>query len=340
VGLDQLSSDGGPGRLPAAFWAVCVGVFLVGVGARIMVDAARDGTGVPRPAAAVVLDQLRSPADHARTISVYGGLGVWVDAFDLSPSYAGDGDPPLTPDVVDEWADVGVRTVYVQAARADDRSPGVLLERDVLAELLVRAHAADMLVVGWYLPTFADVGADLERLLAIASFEAFGHRFDGVAVDIEQVEAVPDAGERSARLVSLSQQLRDARPGEALGAIVPPAAQLEVVNPSLWPRFPWRALETSYDVWLPMAYWSTRAGSRYADPYVYVEESVRRMRANLGRADVVVHPVGGIGDAVAAPDLDAFARALADTGALGGSIYDWASLPAELRDRLGSLVPE
>lgn len=270
-------------------------------------------------------------------MSVYGGLGVWVDAYDASPTYAGD-DPPVTAADVDAWADLGARTLYLQAARADERSPGVLLEHEVLAALLVRAHAADLQVVAWYLPTFADVDADLERLLAMAEFEAFGHRFDGIAVDIEHIEAVPDPDERSARLVDLSARLRDARPGEALGAIVPPAAQLEAVNPRYWPRFPWSALDTSYDAWLPMAYWTTRAGTPYADPYQYVEESVRRMRANIGRT-VVVHPVGGIGDATAEADFEAFRRALDATGAIGGSVYDWHSLPVDQRRLLADLLP-
>lgn len=332
---DAQLNDARP-RLPPGFWALCVGVFMIGFGLRVVVDAAGDPSA--RPVAAVVLDQLRGPGERSRPASAYGGLGVWVDAFDASPTYAGD-DPPVGPDDVDAWAELGVRTVYLQAARSDERSPGVLLEPEVLAALLARAHAADLLVVAWYLPTFADVDADLERLQAMAEFDALGHRFDGIAVDIEAVEAVPDPVERSARLVELSDRLRTARPGEALGAIVPPPVQLEVVNPSFWPGFPWRALEASYDAWLPMAYWTTRAGTRYADPYAYVEESVRRLRANVGRADVVVHPVGGIGDALAEGDLVAFARAIADTGAIGASVYDWNSLPADRRDALAGLLP-
>jgi len=333
VGDAHLSE--GPGSLPRGFWVLCAGVFLLGAGARLVVDAADDAARPARPAA-VLLDQLRADGTPARTVSAYGGLGVWVDAFDASPAYAG-GEPPVQPEAVSDWVAAGARTVYVQAARVD--SDDLLLERDVLAELLLRAHAADLLVVAWYLPTFADVDADLDRLLAMAEFDALGHRFDGIAVDIEAIEAVPDVEERSARLVALSQALRDARPGEALGAIVPPAVQLEVVNPAYWPRFPWQALDGSYDVWLPMAYWTTRAGTRYRDPYAYVEESVRRMRADLGRDDAVVHAVGGIGDALAPGDLDAFARAVADTGAIGGSIYDWNSLPADQRAELSALLP-
>jgi hypothetical protein len=325
VGDDHLTD--GRRRVPRGFWALCAGLFLIGAGARVVVDAVRSTGPAPQSAGGVVLDLLRHRGETPRPASAYGGLGVWVDAWDLSPGE------------VRAWAELGVRTVYVQAARADERSPGPLLEEGALAELLLRAHAEGLLVVGWYLPTFADVDADLEHLLAIADFDAFGHRFDGVAVDIEHIEAVPDPDERSARLVQLSSDLRDARPGEALGAIVPPAVQLEVVNPSYWPRFPWAALDVSYDVWLPMAYWTTRAGSRYADPYAYAEESTRRMRANIGRPDVVVHLVGGIGDALGDGDLERFRQALDDTGAIGGSIYDWASLPEDQRARLADLVP-
>ena len=40
--------------------------------------------------------------------------------------------------------------------------------------------------------------------MAVADFEADGHRFDGIAVDIEWTQGVPDPAERSRRLVQLS----------------------------------------------------------------------------------------------------------------------------------------
>jgi hypothetical protein len=288
-----------------------------------------------------VRDLLRAGAEPARTTETYGGLGVWIDAFDFDPAYQAEGrEPAVGPEVVADLVDLGVRTIYLQAARIDDRAEGRLLDQDLLAGFLVEAHAAGIDVVGWYLPLFADVDADLDRLLAVAGFEVLGHRFDGVAVDIEYVDAVPDHVARSERLVELSQRLRDARPGEVLAAIVPPPVQLEVVNPTYWRDFPWRALDTSYDVWLPMAYWTTRsADSGYRDGYRYAEESVRRLRNNLGRQDVVVHVIGGIGDQTTVGDLEAFRRALEDTGAIGGSIYDWVSLPEDLRAELPATVP-
>lgn len=326
--------------LPRGYWLACIGVFLVGVGLRIVTDAAAERTsGEAVTAASASVDLLRQSGSTARSTSTYGGLGTWIDAFDFDPAYVRDGaEPAVDPAVVDDLADAGIRTIYLQAARIDDRATGRLLDEGLLAEFLLRAHARGLEVVGWYLPRFEDVDADLDRLLAIATFEVLGHRFDGVAVDIEFIEGVPDSNLRSERLVELSRRLRDARPGEALGAIVPPPVQLEVVNPDYWPLFPWRALDTSYDVWLPMAYWTTRSGE-YRDAYRYAEESTRRLRNNLRRPDVPVHIIGGIGDATTAADLDGFGRALEDTGAIGGSIYDWASLPAALRSELADTVP-
>ena len=67
----------------------------------------------------------------------------------------------------------------------------------------MRAHRDGMRVVGWYLPTFADVDADLERMTSIARFNVLGHRFDGLAVDIEDVDTVADVDVRNQRLVEL-----------------------------------------------------------------------------------------------------------------------------------------
>ena len=328
--------------LPRGYWLACIGVFIVGIGLRLVFDAATSSS-VDRGSsvAAAAVDLLRAEDPPRRATSTYGGLGTWVDAFDFDPAYTSEGvEPVLDPSVVEEQAELGIRTLYLQAARVDDRASGRLLDEDLLAEFLLRAHAAGIEVVGWYLPRFEDVDTDLDRLLAIAEFEVLGHRFDGVAVDIEYIEGVPDPVERSARLVELSERLREARPSDALGAIVPPPVQLEVVNPSYWPEFPWRALDASYDVWLPMAYWTVRSPeSGYRDAYRYSEESTRRMRSNIGRPDVVVHLIGGIGDATTAADLDGLRRAVGDTGAIGGSIYDWASLPEDLRSQLPSSVP-
>nr|MBO2502738.1 hypothetical protein [Thermoanaerobacterales bacterium] len=240
-------------RPVVASTALVLGLAAVqGVG--VATHALRGGEPPVRGLAALPAS-LRADDRAERDVDAYAGPGTWVDVYDIGAT----GDPPtVTPADVDAMAEAGVRTIYLQAARDQGRGrPGVVAPA-VLGAFLVRAHEHDMRVVGWYLPRFGDVDRDLAHLEAIATFEVFGHRFDGIAVDIEWTDDVPGHRERSARLVELSQRLREAVGDEALGAIVMPPVHLEEVNTDLWPGFPWEELADLYDVWLPMGYWTVR----------------------------------------------------------------------------------
>src|ERR671917_1291541 len=81
---------------------------------------------------------VRAPDRAARTVDAYAGAGAWVDVFDTG---AAPGDAVVPPAAVDEMADAGVRTVFLQAARDDDgEGPPELADPGVLAQFLVRAH--------------------------------------------------------------------------------------------------------------------------------------------------------------------------------------------------------
>lgn len=280
---------------------------------------------------------------QTRTVDVYRGQGAWLDGFDYSPPYGPGGLPVITAETaIAEMAAAQIDTLYVQTGRLDDRSPDVLEDRWVLAELLLRSHQAGIGVVGWYLPKWGDDGADLAHLVAIDEFEVLGHRFDGIGVDIEWNEDGLDPDERSRRLVSLSQQLADAVGADPLAAIVLPPVQTEVLNTSYWPGFPWSAISGLYDVWMPMSYWSFRTGD-YGDGAAYNLESTARLRANLGDADALVHAIGGVGAQLDAPppgtepyigrpqELSRFLDSLVASEAIGGSIYDWLTTDAASR---------
>jgi hypothetical protein len=259
-------------------------------------------------------------------LAPYQHAGTWVTRFRFAREYAG-ANPPTTPAQVDAMADAGVRTLYLQAAADDPAYPG-LLSPDLLGQFLVRAHARGMQVVAWYLPHFTDVPADLRRLQAMAAFRAGGQAFDALAVDIED-RTVVDVDVRNAALVDLSARLRGVAPGVTLGAIVLPPVVTEVLSPGYWPRFPWRQLGPLYQVWLPMAYWSNRtADSPYRDAYRYTSENIARVRADLGEPCAAVSVVGGFGSAVTGGEYAAMARAAADQGAAGVSVFDWATTPA------------
>ncbi|HVF31981.1 MAG TPA: hypothetical protein VM933_02990 [Acidimicrobiales bacterium] len=275
-------------------------------------------TAPPVTVAAASAKALASPLRVVGDIAPYAGLGTWVDVYDWS-HYKGT-TPTVGPDQVDQMAAEGVQTLFIQTAKHD--TPDMILERDLLDPIVARAHQRGMRVVAWYLPTLDDVDNDLDRLLASAALDV-----DGLAVDIES-RKVADPGERSLRLVDLSRRLREALPGRAIGAIVMPPVQLEVVNPNFWPGFPWREIAPSYDVWQTMGYWTDRKqSSGYRDPYVYTDENLRRLRNNLGDPTAPVSPVGGVG-ALGNGDIEAFLRAAVENRAIGGSIYDWRTTEA------------
>jgi len=289
--------------------------------------AAPPAVRAPAPPAPVALGPVTPPPP--RNISVYRGLGTWVDAYDFSPQYQPHGGPaPITPDSMDGFADAGVKTLYLQAAKDDTRSPGDLVNPEILGPMLNRAHARGIKVVAWYLPKFYDLDSDMRRFLAMRDFRANGEGFDGIGNDIEWTKDVPNHAERNLRLIELSRRLREAVGSATLSAIPLPPVLIETINPKYWPAFPWRELAPVYDVWMPMAYWTFRTkSSGYRDAYRYTEENVRRVRTNLGLPGAVVHPVGGTDNKSNDDDYRGFVRACVDTGSVGGSIYDWRTTP-------------
>lgn len=277
---------------------------------------------------ALVPDQLEDTAGQLVpqrwTLGAYQGFGAWIDVFDWAPSYQPRGEPPaLQPHDLELLAASGVDTIYLQAAGREFRG---VVDPALAEEYLIEAHELGLEVVAWYLPRFEDVDAEVDRLEALYDFRAGDHRFDGIAVDIEWTESVPDDDERSERLVELSRRLDDVVDGAPLGAIVLPPLLLEEVNTDAWPDFPWDRLDDVYDVWLPMSYWTFRTDqSGLADPATYIEANNERLRELLGD-DALIHPIGGVGDAATEEELRDFAEAIADDRVFGASVYDYRSM--------------
>ena len=288
---------------------------------------------------------LNVKVDSKNSIDSYRGLGAWVDSFDADPNYLRGYATVLPSDVI-EMSENKVRTLFLQSSRSKDRSNKLISDPWYLAEFLLSAHASNVDVVAWYLPKW-DVsdGEDLKRMLALSNFEVLGHKFDGLALDIEWNGDDLEHQERSARLVELSENLRRNLGDRVLGAIVMPPVVTDVINPNFWPEFPWADLENLYDVWLPMNYWSFRT-EEHADPNYYNSENIKLLRKNLENRDIFVHPIGGVGlaDGTALPDpgeplatiddLEGFVSSLTVSDAIGGSIYDWATTGPVARKQL------
>lgn len=271
------------------------------------------------------------------TLEPYRGLGAWVDVFDWSEEY--DRTPQDPPAVglgeIDDLADRGVRTLYLQFTRFDATEPGIV-EPARARSLLSRAQERGMAVVGWYLPTFEDPVADRARIDAVLALP-----LDGFALDVESVR-LADERERNRRAVALAAELRAEHPGAVLGAIVLPPVVTEVYG-TYWGSFPWEGLAPSVDVWLPMAYWTNRTvASGWRDAHRYTATNIDLLREVTGRSQAVVHPVGGIAccEGPTAPttvaDVDGFLRAARERGAIGASLYDVATTPDELWEPLAA----
>ena len=301
------------------------------------------GESLARVEARLVVD-----APPPRTLDPYRGLGTWVDSYDFDPAYV-PGDITVAPSDLADMAAHGVRTVFLQSSRSDRRAIGLVSDPWLLAGFLLAADRTGMAVVAWYLPKWSDDDEDLDRLLAIDRFSVLGRRFDGLAVDIEWNRDGLGAIERSDRLVDLSDRLRRTVGDDPLGAIVMPPVITDEINLAYWPGFPWAEVAPLYDVWLPMGYWSFRS-EEHADPAFYVAQNIRRLRADLGDPEALVHAIGGIGAAdgsalvdpgeplATIDDLAPFVGALVSEGAVGGSIYDWATMGSRSRRLLADLV--
>jgi hypothetical protein len=261
-------------------------------------------------------------------LTPFYGLGAWIDVYDWSEMFNETQTARLTVRDIDRMADRGVQTLYVQTSKSE--SPTDILEPERLRPLLARAKARNLTVVAWYLPSLEDHQLDLRRLIASAQLPGV----DALAVDIES-QKVADVGERNRRILELTAGLRAALPDLSIGAIVYPPVVTDVLNPRLWPNFPWRHLAPSYDLWLPMNYQSFRkAESGYRDGYRYTAENVDRLRANLGSRDVPVHVIGGIADETSIGDVNGMLRAAVERRAIGGSLYDYRTTPDMLWDAL------
>jgi hypothetical protein len=277
----------------------------------------------------VGLTRVLRGGDGPLGVAAFSGVGAWIDVFDWSREFGGD-EPVIGPDDVTTMADAGVQTLYVQGSRASAAED--VLEPERLEPLLERADDEGLASVVWYVPSLVDPDADLRRLEALAELEV-----DAVAVDIEARD-VPDPAERSRRLVELSEQLREALPDTALGAVPVAPVLLEVVNTDWWPGFPWAELAPHYDAWLPMTYSTERrADSGYRDAERYTTENLLRLRANLDDPEAVVHPIGGVADALAVTDVEAHVRAARRGDAVGVSLYDWPTAAPELLEPLAVL---
>ncbi len=276
---------------------------------------------------ATVLAFAPSAGADEPSLAVFKKLGAWVDVFDYTPRLQNAGMAPrITPDSVSDMAALGVKTLYVQVANPDGAPANQLTDRAELRALLERAHALDIAVVPWFLPRSVSPADDLATMKQIVKLRVGGKSFDGIGLDLESGE-VPDIPLRNERTVTFAKQVRHlVGTSMPVAAIVYPAVQLEVLNTTLWPDFPYKAVNQYADVWMPMSYYTYRsADSGLRSAYRYTVDSVDRLRKRVGDPNVPVHLIGGLAEESTPDDYLDMSRAAKATDALGWSIYDYVT---------------
>ena len=268
--------------------------------------------------AAVLCLAVPAGAAGPRDTSAYQGLGTWVDIW--------DGAQWAKPEAaVARMRDLGVTTLYLETSNYSQAVD--LLRPAALGRFVDAAHANGLRIVAWYLPSFANVARDLQRSLAAVRFRSpKGEAFDSFALDIE-AKVVPSAAKRSVRLLGLSRALRKALgPDYPLGAIIPAPLGMDL-NPKYWPGFPYEGLAKTYDVFMPMGYFTYRTKTGPATR-AYTQANVELLRERVGDDGLAVHLVGGLAGSATVAQVRAFATAAAAEGALGASLYDYATTSA------------
>jgi hypothetical protein len=252
------------------------------------------------------------------SLAAYRGLGTWVDIFDTS-SWA----HPET--VVSKMKARGVRTLYLETGNYSQKVD--IVRPAGQSRFIDAAHALGMKVVAWYLPSFAAPKKDLRRSLSAINYRTpSGGKFDSFALDIEAsvVKSVPL---RNRRLLTLSSQIRDtAGSSYPLGAIIPSPRGMQLVK-GYWENFPYADLGLTYDVFLPMGYFSYRP-TDLGGAYGYTVRNISLIRRGTGNPQVAIHAIGGVGDNVSAAQVNAFVRATRDCGIPGASLYDYVTTAA------------
>jgi hypothetical protein len=234
--------------------------------------------------------------------------------------------PKVTPDSVSDMAALGVKTLYVQVANPDGAPSNQLTDRAVLRTLLERAHQRGIAVVPWFLPALTSPADDLAVMKQIVALRAGGARMDGIGLDLESGDVL-DIPLRNQRAVAFAKQVRKlVGSSMPVAAIVYPAVQLEVLNTTLWPDFPYKGVAESVDLWMPMSYYTFRSSeSGLRNAYRYTVDSVDRLRERIGDPGAPVHLIGGLAEDSTPDDYLDMTRAARATDALGWSVYDYAT---------------
>src|SRR6186997_1791821 len=102
-----------------------------------------------------------APGAKSAEVSVFGGLGTWVDIYDGAVYAAPERS-------AQRMAARGVKTVWVETA--NDGAPTDVVNPVPLGRFVDALHARGVRAVAWYLPGHVRPALDLRRSLVMLTF--------------------------------------------------------------------------------------------------------------------------------------------------------------------------
>lgn len=268
-------------------------------------------------------------APSGPSLDAYRGLATWVDIYDERAW----NDPAAA---VSDMVSHGVRTLFIETGNSGAAT--AIFKPEALQTFIRETHAHGMRVVAWYLPDLRRSSVDYDRVAqAIAYRTADGQRFDSFALDIES-GAVQPVSARNQALEELSLKIRGlAGPAYPLGAIIPSPVGLSRKG-SYWGAFPYEMLARTYDVFVPMSYY-TYHGKGGPAAYADTLANVRILRAQPACATTPVHLIGGIAEKSSPYEVATFVRAARETGSIGAGLYGWTGTAPRHWQELKAITP-
>lgn len=267
--------------------------------------------------AAAVTDKITGPETNTSVIS---GKGIWYEANDQITD--------ATDFSSQSFRDAGITHIYVQAGTSTDGFPSAWKKE--LNVLLPTAHSAHIKVIVWVYVGLSNIAADAALTGQVANYVTpDGQRADGVAADIEELPANPQAAmELLAGYASLARPLLPK--GMPLVAVTYP--------PQYEANYPFAAMAADFDALVLMDYWHTGVGNYgYEGAADFVRDSVVLLRNKAGSSVPVEVILQGFDGGTGLPDQREMLGALSATNlAQGYSVYTWRSMNGLLRQTFSS----
>lgn len=237
------------------------------------------------------------------------GKGMWLWKF--RQSEGGDAQA-----IVDRAATSGLRQLWV---RVGDSRDG-FYAADVLADLVPRAHARGVAVIGWTFPSLWDPVADARWTAEALAWRApDGAGLDGVSPDIERAS---EGVALNARRVAVHLDLVRRAAGDRLVV-----ATVYRPTDATWATYPYAAIAPYVDAFAPMVYWGCTEPGRAATQALDRLLALRPVHLIGQGYDMA--PEGGRAGPPSAEETIRFLDVARRGRATGASLWVWQSTGPE-----------